>query len=80
MDTAKKIFINRKVKIQKDMNHVKPTGNICDHLNTIQEVIDTQKIKKIVKEVSRQKCKDALNKLKICVNKMKISNQKRRKF
>ena len=38
----KKTFINRKVKqIQKDVNHLKTTGNIYEHLNKVPEVIDT---------------------------------------
>ena len=64
----------RKIKrLQNDVTELKTQGNVYKHINNIPEEVNIQKIKTHFKETSKQKCKEALNKLEIWVNKMNKS-------
>ena len=61
--------------LQKEVNNLKTDKNIFNHLHYIPEIIDTQKIKTHFSTVSEKQSREALNRLKIWVEKVKNSKK-----
>ena len=80
MDTTKKTYINRRVKIlQKEVNKLNKDGNIYNNLLDLPETPDLDKIKKyFTKTVTEKQCRAALDRLETWVAKEKASKIKAR--